>query len=111
MANRFDPENRGPAISEDAYRLISFLIFIAIIVLFIEAVRYTGTSSIENQQDSLESAIARDIVQCYSIEGTYPPSLQYMEDHYGLTYDKDIFFIDYQPIGANIYPDYTIIRR
>ena len=63
------------------------------------------------QQESLEKAIARDIVQCYAIEGQYPPTLQYMEEHYGLTYDKDTFFVDYQPIAANLYPDYTVILR
>ena len=48
-------------------------------------------------------------MQCYAIEGRYPPSLEYMEEHYGLVYDKDIFFVDYQPIGSNLYPDVTVI--
>ena len=111
MSNRFDPENKGPKISDDAYRFISILIFVIIVFLFVEAVDYSGRTSIEKQKDSLENAIARDIVQCYAIEGTYPPSLEYMTEHYGLTYDKDIFFVDYRPIGANLYPDYTVIRR
>ena len=50
-------------------------------------------------------------MQCYSIEGAYPESLEYMEEHYGLTYDKDVFFVDYQPIAGNLYPDYTVIKR
>ena len=29
----------------------------------------------------------------------------------GLTYDKNMFIVDYQPIGTNLYPDFTIIRR
>ena len=37
--------------------------------------------------------------------------LSYMEEHYGLTYDKDLFFVDYQPIGSNIRPDVTVISR
>ena len=63
------------------------------------------------QQESLETALARDITHCYAVEGFYPPSLSYMEEHYGLTYDKDLFFVDYQPIGSNIRPDVTVISR
>ena len=51
------------------------------------------------------------IVNCYCVEGTYPPSLSYLTEHYGLTYDKDLFFVDYQAIGSNIFPDVTVIRK
>lgn len=110
MANRFDNQG-GFSIPEGVYKFISVAIFGLILVLFLFAVEFTGRSQIEKQQESLEIAIARDIVQCYAIEGQYPPSLEYMEEHYGLTYDKNTFFVDYQPIAGNLYPDYTIIRR
>ena len=97
--------------SFDFYPIISALIFAAIIVIFVMAVEYSGRSSIEKQQESLETAISRDIVQCYAIEGMYPPSLQYLEDHYGLAYDKNTFFVDYQPVAANLDPDFTVILR
>ncbi len=93
------------------FRIVSITIFALIVVFFLMAVEYSGRSTIEKQQESLENAISRDIVQCYAIEGMYPPSLEYMEQHYGLTYDKNTFFVDYQPIAANLYPDYTVILR
>ena len=110
MANRFDKEHHIQ-IPGGFYRFISVAIFVLIAVCFVLAVEYSGRSTIEKQQESLEKAIARDIVQCYAIEGQYPPTLEYMEEHYGLTYDKDTFFVDYQPIAANLYPDYTVILR
>ncbi|MBP3277381.1 MAG: hypothetical protein J6M44_00340 [Butyrivibrio sp.] len=111
MANRFDKTSISILPSENFYRVISVVIFVLIAVFFIQAVEYSGRSSIEKEQESLENAISRDIVQCYTLEGMYPPSLSYMEDHYGLTYDKNVFFVDYQPIAANLYPDYTVILR
>ncbi len=111
MANRFDKTSISILPSENFYRVISLVIFVLIAVFFIQAVEYSGRSSIEKEQESLENAISRDIVQCYALEGMYPPSLSYMEDHYGLTYDKNVFFVDYQPIAANLYPDYTVILR
>ena len=111
MTNRFDNEKHIFALSPTLYRVISVAIFALIVVFFLMAVEYSGRSTIEKQQESLENAISRDIVQCYAIEGMYPPSLEYMEQHYGLTYDKNTFFVDYQPIAANLYPDYTVILR
>ena len=111
MANRFDKTSISILPSDNFYRVISVVIFVLIAVLFIQAVEYSGRSSIEKEQESLENAISRDIVQCYALEGMYPPSLSYMEDHYGLTYDKNVFFVDYQPIAANLYPDHTVILR
>ena len=111
MANRLDKEQNSFSLPSGFYRFISVAIFVLIFVCFFYAVEYSGKSTIEKQQESLEKAIARDIVQCYAIEGQYPPTLEYMEEHYGLTYDKDTFFVDYQPIAANLYPDYTVILR
>lgn len=110
MSNRLDNEKHF-TLPESFYRVVSVLIFALIIYLFILAIDQFGNSSIEKEQQALENAIERDIVQCYSIEGAYPESLEYMEQHYGLTWDKDIFFVDYQPIAENLYPDYTVIKR
>lgn len=110
MSNRFETgENRRKRIPDNVYNIISIVIFAAVMVLFFLAVDATGKSSIRKQKESLENAIARDIVQCYAIEGRYPPSLEYIEEHYGLIYDKDTFFVDYMPIASNLYPDVTVI--
>ncbi|MCR5557920.1 MAG: hypothetical protein K6F75_10220 [Butyrivibrio sp.] len=110
MQNRFeDKEISLFKMSDRTYRILSVAIFIAIIVLFFLAVDAMGKSSISKEQESLENALSRDIVQCYAIEGRYPPNLEYLEQHYGLTYDKSTFFVDYMPIAGNLYPDVTVI--
>ena len=110
MSNRFESkENRILRISDNVYKFVSLVLFASIAALFFFAVDATGKSSISKQQQSLENALSRDIVQCYAIEGRYPPSLEYLEQHYGLTYDKNTFFVDYIPIAANLYPDVTVI--
>ena len=90
--------------------IIPTLVIIFIVVIFYVGVTQISQSTAKKQEDSLYTAIERDIVQCYSIEGIYPPSLEYLEEHYALVYDKDIFFVDYRPVASNIYPDVTIMR-
>ena len=111
MSNRFEKEKIIFSLPSGFYRFISIALFVIIAAVFIFAVDRSGRSTIEKQQESLEKAISRDIVQCYAIEGQFPPSLEYMEQHYGLTYDKNTFFVDYQPIASNLYPDFVVILR
>jgi hypothetical protein len=112
MSNRFGTsENQISIFTDRFFKIISMVIFTGIAVLFFLAVDAAGRTSIAKQQESLENALARDIVQCYAIEGRYPPSLEYLEQHYGLTYDKRTFFVDYMPIASNLYPDVTIILK
>lgn len=89
----------------------SAMFFVAMILIFLIGISYTEKSSVERQEAALQSAMERNIVHCYALEGFYPPSLSYIKEHYGLTYDKELFIVDYQPIGSNIYPDFTIIYR
>ena len=63
------------------------------------------------EKDLLQKALDRSITQCYALEGTYPNDLEYLEEHYGLTYNKEHFFVDYQYIGGNLRPDITIIEK
>lgn len=89
----------------------SILFFLVLIIYFSISIQSISEDTLDRQQESLESALNRSIVSCYCVEGTYPPSLSYLIEHYGITYDHNSFFVDYQPIGSNIYPDVTIIRK
>ena len=68
-------------------------------------------SNLKQERDILQKALDRNITQCYALEGSYPSSLHYLEENYGLTYNKEHFFIDYQYIGGNLRPDVTILER
>jgi hypothetical protein len=51
-----------------------------------------------------KEAIVRATVQCYSIEGRYPPNLEYLEANYGLTLDRGKYIYHYNSIGENMMP-------
>ncbi len=91
--------------------LISAALFAAVILLFQTAVSSLSTRTEAEELQTLQAAVTRGITYCYATEGTYPPSLAYLKEHYGLTYNEDKYFVDYQPMGTNIMPDVTIIRR
>lgn len=106
--NRFSKPGFKKRITESVN--MSVLLFIVIILLFIMGISLISGSSKKGQKDTLTEAINKDIVHCYAIEGYYPPNLSYIEDHYGLTYDRSKYLIDYKSIGNNIYPDVTVLE-
>ena len=91
--------------------LLSVCVFLLILAVSVQGISSLSTSTKKRQKESLENAIMRDVTYCYTVEGTYPESLEYLKENYGLTYDEDLFFVDYRIPGSNILPDVTIIER
>ncbi|MBQ9927279.1 MAG: hypothetical protein IJO65_04825 [Lachnospiraceae bacterium] len=88
-----------------------YLLCPALLLIFTLALSSIEETAVEKQRESLETALTRNITHCYAVEGYYPPSLAYLEEHYGLTYDKELFFVDYQPVASNMRPYVTILQR
>lgn len=105
--NRFTSHKKPPL--SQLWNIISFLLITGFLLFFINGISAVDDTTTSEQVKSLETAVRRSVVQCYAVEGTYPPSLDYLKEHYGLIYDADKFYIDYTPIGSNIMPDITIL--
>lgn len=91
--------------------LLSLFLFFMIFGCFTLAVSTISRQTAEEEKQALEQAIQRDITLCYATEGQYPPNLQYLKENYGLTYDNSRYYVDYQALGANIFPEYTILVK
>lgn len=107
--NRF----QTPDTKKRTYSSVSLtvVVFIFVIAVFFLGITFLSNSSARDDKGILEEAINRDIIHCYSVEGFYPPSIDYIEEHFGLTYDHDKYLIDYESIGNNIMPNVIIIER
>ena len=68
----------------------------------------TGRRSQGRQQ--LEDALHRAALACYAQEGFYPPSLDYIREHYALRYDPRVYIVHYTCIGSNLMPDITVLE-
>lgn len=65
----------------------------------------------EQSIEVLRQSARRAAVECYSIEGIYPPDVEYLEDKYYLSYDKDKYFIFYETFAANVMPTIEIYEK
>ena len=91
--------------NKTVFTLIGFAIIMA---LFLLSVNLASKGSTGRQKESLARALQRDVTYCYATTGRYPKNLDYVERVYGLSYDKDLFLVDYKITGSRIPPEITI---
>lgn len=91
--------------------LFSLVTFLVVLGIFIYGLGLLSQKSIVEGAETLERALVRSSVQCYAIEGRYPPSVQYLEDHYGIQIDSDKYVVFYEGFASNLMPDITVAVR
>ncbi len=91
--------------------VLSVVLFIVLIVWLLAALGNTEAASQRQQMESVKNTIENGITLCYSIEGTYPESLEYLVENYGVHYNSDNYIIHYECFAANIRPTLTVIEK
>ena len=51
------------------------------------------------------------VMQCAAVEGSYPSSLQHLEQYYGLTINHDRYLVKYEWFADNVPPTVTVSLR
>lgn len=89
-------------------QLVSLGAFSFAVVLFVSSALTFSKRSGERGAETLRDAIRRASVQCYAIEGRYPPSVEYLEENYGIKIDRDRYDVFYSGFASNFMPDITV---
>ena len=86
------------------------IIFTAVIMMMIVfGLQQTETSSSAEGLRILEDSIRRAVVISYAIEGRYPASIEYIEEHFGIHIDRTRYAVHYRIFASNILPEITVI--
>jgi len=93
-----------------------YKIFSVFLIIIFACYFYYGVENIKkaNENESYEilsEAIRRSAVQCYAIEGIYPPNIEYLENNYGLVVDHDSYEISYNVFASNIMPEIAVYLK
>lgn len=107
--NRFKKEKRS--ITGLRGVVLPIVSFSALFLLFLSGLSSISKTTQAQQQASLAAAIRRSAVHCYATEGTYPASLSYLKEHYGIRYDEKKYLVDYEVFASNLMPEITVIAR
>ena len=86
------------------------IIVAGIALYFLTALSNLSSGKALEDKQQLEEALIRASVSCYAIEGTYPPDLEYLIEHYGIQIDPERFTVKYESIASNLMPDITVLE-
>lgn len=86
------------------------LIVVAVAALFFVSLSRMDAGQGEEGRQLLEESLHRSAVACYAAEGIYPPTLSYLEEHYGVQIDRTRYAVFYEIFAENLMPDITVVE-
>lgn len=90
--------------------LLSIVLFAIVLGLFGAGILFFSNKADREGTETLKRAITRASVQCYSIEGRYPPSVDYLAENYGIQIDEERYHVFYNGFASNIMPEITVVQ-
>lgn len=89
------------------YGLLAALLVAALVLLV--AHRNPERDLSDESAAAIRAAVERSALQCYVVEGVYPPDLKYLEENYGLQINTADFYVTYDAFASNMAP--TVIVK
>ena len=87
------------------------VVILAIALLFASASAELDSTKAQHDKENLEQTLNRAAVACYAIEGAYPPSIEYLEEHYRVRIDKERYTVKYELYASNLMPSITVLEN
>lgn len=94
-----------------AGRLFPLAAATAVLLCFTFSLGQLEKGHAEEDMRQLEETLRRGCVACYAAEGSYPPSLEYLKEHYGIQVDEERYTVRYDAFAQNLMPDITVLEN
>lgn len=92
-------------------RILVLGLIAGILLWFFTALNQLGFGQSQEGRQQLETALRRAAVACYATEGIYPPTLDYITEHYGIQIDQSRYAVFYEIFAENLMPDITVLVK
>ena len=89
----------------------SILIFIALILAFVLMVNSITTKNSGRELQIVRDAVKNAALTCYAVDGMYPDDLEYLREHYNLSYNEEKYHVFYEPMASNLMPLIKVAER
>ncbi len=63
----------------------------------------------EEGRQQLEETLRLSAMACYASEGVYPPTVDYLQKHYGVQIDEERYAVFYEIFADNLMPTITVV--
>ncbi len=96
-------------------KLISGIILVVCMItlslFLVPLIGETVDHNVDITQQTMQQAIEKALIHCYAIEGSYPPSLEYLKENYGIYIQEERFYYYYEYVGSNVRPIVQVIEK
>ena len=90
--------------------ILPILFTLVMVAMVVYGLQQTAASSKAEGLRILEDSVRRAVAKCYAVEGSYPESVAYLEEHYGIHVDRTKYVVHYEIFASNIMPDIMVIE-
>ena len=92
-------------VRKKAPRVILILAAVLLVAAAVFAFAGNGGKSVGAEAaPAIQEAIQKAALQCYAVEGVYPPDLAYLQDYYGLAVNTEDYIVVYDAFASNLPP-------
>ena len=91
--------------------IAAILVFVALIIVFVVLVNNITGKGNRREMDIVKDAVKNATLTCYAVEGMYPDDLNYLIEHYNLSYNKDRYIVYYEPLASNVITSIKVVER
>ena len=101
--------------SEPVKRRTGLYVFLLVLLLFAVMVGlvflHSGRDISEEGAAAIRETVRRSALQCYVVEGVYPPDLEYLQRNYGLAVNTEDYVVVYDCFSSNLPPTVRVVAR
>lgn len=91
-------------------RIILIVIIILALAAAITAFSLSGSREIkEDGAAAIRQMIEKTALQCYVVEGNYPSTVEYLEEHYGIQINRNEYLVVYEAFASNLPPTVRVM--
>ena len=91
--------------------ITGFIVFALLAALLVLAVNGISAKADEQGYILVRDSLLKACVTCYSAEGSYPESLEYIEENYNVHIDRDAYLVSYELTADNLMPAITVSKK
>jgi len=91
-------------------RILEVLLILMVFGIIVSAIFNVKKSNNTAGKERLEDTVRLAVMECYAVEGRYPPSIEYLEEKYALQINKK-YSVKYDAFAENMMPDITVVEK
>lgn len=104
-------ETRMREKKKSKYGFLLVVLLLAVVLGSLWGIAQKDSARRQNAPTAMKNSILRCAAQCYAVEGNYPGSLSYLEEHYGLRINTADYYVVYNVFASNVPPEVRIVSK